>query len=114
MNPSYYLQMSEIGKPIIDKLRIDEYLQSDCISTIYALESAGMGWDFNLSSALKYLWRLGQKTEDYSDDLRKAITYLQWEYGSNKSVNQVRLIVSALDLAGLVLYAHESQKHNSN
>lgn len=114
MNPSYYLQMSEIGKPIIDKLSIDGYLQPDCISTIYALEAAGMGWDFNLSSALKYLWRLGQKTEDYGDDLRKAITYLRWEYESNESANQVRLISSALDLAGLMLYTHESQKYISN
>lgn len=114
MNPLYYLQMSEIGKPVIDRLRIDEYLQPDCIRTIYALESAGMGWNFNLSSALKYLWRLGQKTEDYSDDLRKAITYLRWEYESNESANQVRLISSAIDLAGLMLYTHESKKHNSN
>ena len=109
MNPNYYLRMSEIGKPIIDKLRIDEYIQSDCIKTIHALEAAGMGWNFNLSSALKYLWRLEQKTEDYGGDLRKAITYLRWEYESNESAHQVRLISSAIDLAGLVLYAYESR-----
>jgi hypothetical protein len=39
------------------------------------------GFNFNLGSAIKYIWRAGMKPgEDAVDDLRKAIWYLDREY----------------------------------
>lgn len=36
-----------------------------------------VGGDFYLGNAVKYLFRAGRKTESKSEDLRKAITYLE-------------------------------------
>ena len=72
---TYYNQVSPIGKPILDLLGI-EYKQS-CIATLNHLEYFN-DWNFNCLTGIKYLWRLGQKTEDYSSDMAKAIDYFTW------------------------------------
>lgn len=51
--------------------------QEDCIKTIWHLEK--LGASFNILNAIKYLWRLGNKTADYRDDLEKVIVYISWE-----------------------------------
>lgn len=71
---AYYNQVSPIGKPILDLLCIE--CKESCIATLLSLQSDG--WGFCSLTAVKYLWRLGQKTEDYSDDIVKAIQYFEW------------------------------------
>lgn len=72
----YYQEPSELGLPIL-KLFIQNPA-GECRQTIYAMERQ-FGWGFNISSAVKYCWRLGIKTADIQSDLAKAIQYLQWE-----------------------------------
>ncbi len=36
-------------------------------------------YNFNVGNAIKYLWRAGLKTEDPSEDLRKAAWYINRE-----------------------------------
>lgn len=72
----YYNSPSELALPII-KLFIQNPT-GECRQTIYIMERR-YGWGFNLSSMLKYLWRLGVKSDDIESDLNKAIQYLQWE-----------------------------------
>jgi hypothetical protein len=76
---SYYESPSELGLPIL-KLFIQSPV-GECRQTIYAMERRH-GWGFNLSSAIKYLWRVGAKTVDTRPDLAKAIDYLTWELES--------------------------------
>ena len=42
--------------------------------------------DFLTGNAMKYLWRAGLKTEDRTEDLKKAVWYIQRaiEKGDNK------------------------------
>lgn len=84
-NPSvtYYSTISLIGKPILDIFDID-YKES-CIETIQAMQYY-KGWNFNLCSAIKYLWRIGQKTKDIRADLVKTIDYLQWAIDDDLNV----------------------------
>jgi hypothetical protein len=79
MSKSYYQQPSEIGLPII-KLFIQNP-NGECRQTIYAMERK-YNWGFNMSNALKYLWRLGQKSPDMTKDLEKVVEYLEWELES--------------------------------
>jgi hypothetical protein len=79
MSKSYYQQPSEIGLPII-KLFIQNP-NGECRQTIYAMERK-YNWGFNMSNALKYLWRLGQKSPDITKDLEKVVEYLEWELES--------------------------------
>jgi Protein of unknwon function (DUF3310) len=79
MGKSYYQQPSDLGLPII-KLFISNP-NGECRQTIYAMERK-FNWGFNLSSMLKYLWRLGQKSDDITSDLEKAAQYLEWELES--------------------------------
>ncbi len=72
----YYENPSELGIPILNLLVQDP--KGECRQTIYLLERK-YGWGFNLSSCLKYLWRLGVKTANTQSDLTKAIQYLKWE-----------------------------------
>lgn len=72
----YYQQPSDLGLPII-KLFVQNPA-GECRQTIYVMERE-YGWGFNLSSAIKYLWRVGAKTADTKSDLAKAIQYLNWE-----------------------------------
>ena len=37
------------------------------------------GFNFNVGNAVKYLWRAGLKSEDPTEDLRKAAWYVQRE-----------------------------------
>ena len=76
----YYQQPSEIGLPII-KLFI-QIPTGECRWTIYVMERKYDNWGWNLSNVIKYLWRLGIKTEDIQPDLTKAIQYLKWELES--------------------------------
>jgi hypothetical protein len=79
MSELYYQQPSEIGLPII-KLFIQNP-NGECRQTIYLMERE-YNWGFNMSSALKYLWRLGQKSPDIANDLEKTVQYLEWELES--------------------------------
>lgn len=86
---NYYNQCSPIGKPIIDLLGI-EY-RDDCIQTLqYAQYYQGM--NFNTLTAIKYLWRLGQKTTHYTTDIEKAIDYFGWALDDELNVLNVNLI----------------------
>jgi hypothetical protein len=79
MSESYYQSPSEIGLPIIKLFIINP--NGECRQTIYAMERK-YNWGFNMSSALKYLWRLGQKSPDIANDLEKTVQYLEWELES--------------------------------
>jgi dUTP pyrophosphatase len=74
-NVTYYSEISPIGKPMLDMLGIT-YADS-CIETLQLLSYEGDA-SFTLLTGIKYLWRLGQKTEDVSGDLIKAIDYFTW------------------------------------
>jgi hypothetical protein len=71
----HYTEVSPIGKPILDIFDID--YQESCIETIQVMQYYE-DWNFNLLTAMKYLWRLGQKSPDVKADLIKAIDYFQW------------------------------------
>jgi len=52
-----------------------EYYDGDeCMRFI---ENCGIGDEFSLASAVKYLWRLGRKHENPAEDLKKALWYLE-------------------------------------
>lgn len=72
----YYQEPSNLGLPII-KLFVQNPT-GECRQTIYLMERK-FKWGFNLSSALKYLWRVGVKDLSIEPDLTKAIAYLTWE-----------------------------------
>lgn len=76
---SYYQSPSDLGLPIL-KLFITNP-SGECRQTIYLMERK-FGWGWNLNNAIKYLWRLGVKTDDIDDDLDKIIKYLRWELKS--------------------------------
>ena len=76
----YYSSPSEIGLPIL-KLFIQNPT-GECRWTIYTMERKYNYWGFNLSSAIKYLWRVGNKRNGMQGDLKKAIQYLNWELES--------------------------------
>lgn len=76
----YYQSPSEIGLPIL-KLFIQNPT-GECRWTIYIMERRYDNWGWNLSCAVKYLWRLGVKTDDIQSDLEKAIRYFKWELES--------------------------------
>lgn len=73
---NYYQQPSQLALPII-KLLTPIHV-GECRQVIYHMERY-YNWGFNMSSALKYLWRLGVKSDDVTSDLSKAIQYMQWE-----------------------------------
>jgi hypothetical protein len=98
MSRSYYQHPSDIALPII-KLFIANP-NGECRQTIYAMEK-NYNWGFNMSSTLKYLWRLGLKSDDITGDLEKAIQYLEWELESPitpLSEDTRNAIVSALNM----------------
>ncbi len=75
-HPPHYQSVSPIGLPILKALNLgDEILALECIEAIEALEKFDH-WPFSRLSAVKYLWRVGQKG-DAVEDLRKAQWYLQ-------------------------------------
>lgn len=92
---NYYQQPSQLGLPIL-KILISNP-DGECRHAIYQLEREA-GWTFNLCSAIKYLWRLGDKSDKISSDLSKAIDYLNWELGNPISASQehFRLITNAI------------------
>jgi dUTP pyrophosphatase len=79
-NITYYSEISPIGKPMLDMLGIT-YADS-CIETLQWLSYEGDA-SFTLLTGIKYLWRVGQKTEDISGDLIKAIDYFTWSLQDN-------------------------------
>jgi Protein of unknwon function (DUF3310) len=92
----YYQQVSDLGLPIIKQFIINP--SGECRHTIYVMERRSPHWGFNLSSALKYLWRLGVKTEDVESDLRKAIQYLTWELESCTAFDTRNTIETAIKM----------------
>lgn len=74
----YYKEPSQLGLPIIKLLLGVPNPSGGCRHTIYWMECEH-NWGWNLSNALKYLWRLGVKSVDTQSDLIKAIHYLEWE-----------------------------------
>lgn len=89
MNNPYYQLPSPVGFPIIRLFDIN--LKEDCITTIEYLED--YGWRFNLTSVLKYLWRLGVKTEDIKSDCEKIIDYLDRELVSKREVVDRKILI---------------------
>jgi hypothetical protein len=71
----HYTEISGIGKSVLNIFDID--YQPSCIETIQVMQFYRQ-WNFNLLTAMEYLWRLGQKSPDLKADLIKAIDYLQW------------------------------------
>lgn len=90
MDTKHYQTISPIGASVVSLLVPDNYIKDTCAKTIYALESEDFYWRFNLSTTLKYCWRLGQKGSlaDLYEDIDKAIDYLKEE---QKAVN-IRLL----------------------
>jgi dUTP pyrophosphatase len=75
-NIKYYTEVSPIGRPILDLLDVN-YGGKSCIETLQYL-SYEEGVPFMVLTGIKYIWRLGQKTQDLRSDLLKAIDYFQW------------------------------------
>jgi hypothetical protein len=95
----YYQQPSEIGLPIL-KLFIQNP-SGECRWTIYIMERKYDNWGFNMSQCVKYLWRLGVKTEDTQSDLKKAIQYLKWELEAPRrplSIDMEQTLNKAIDM----------------
>lgn len=44
---------------------------------IKIIDAYGWGWSFCLGNALKYIMRAGKKTPDATEDLQKALWYIQ-------------------------------------
>lgn len=56
------------------------YYNLGCIEVIEAIESWGLGEGFNRGNIIKYVARAGRKDKKTEiEDLRKAMTYLQFE-----------------------------------
>lgn len=56
------------------------YYNAGQTEVIDAIESWGFGEGFNKGNAIKYIARAGRKNKETEiEDLRKAITYLQFE-----------------------------------
>lgn len=92
----YYESPSKIGLPII-KLFITNP-SGECRHTIYCMERRSPHWGWNLSNAIKYLWRLGVKTEDITKDLHKVIEYLTWELESCTAFDTRNAIETAIEM----------------
>jgi thymidylate synthase (FAD) len=86
LTPDYYQTVSALGIDIIGEFGL--VLLDDCRSTIEHWHS--LGYSFYVCSALKYLWRLGNKggSENIASDLLKAITNLTWELESEPANSQ--------------------------
>lgn len=82
---THYKAPSKLGLPIL-KILIDNP-HGECRFAIYKFERE-FGWGFNLCSAVKYLWRLGEKSPNLIGDLDKAIDYLNWELDEPISSSQ--------------------------
>jgi hypothetical protein len=72
----HYTKVSPIGKPILDIFDGIDYEKS-CVKNMQAMQYYHQ-WGCFLCTAMKYLWRLGQKSPDLKADLIKAIDYFQW------------------------------------
>jgi hypothetical protein len=77
-NPSYYQKPSSIGLPMLKLLGIRKHLLGGDVTCIHAIEQLEIqGFRFVLLSAIKYLWRAGNKPgQPLSKDLREAKFYL--------------------------------------
>lgn len=64
----------EVKQPSHYMLTLPSGAKVECIDVIH-----GLGLSYNMGNALKYIWRCGRKTEDRLTDLRKALTYLEFE-----------------------------------
>jgi len=100
MFEEYYSEPSELGMLVIEKLLLPDVIKDTCIETIWHLEATTEDWNFNLSSALKYLWRLGQKQgSSVQSDIRKALVYLDWEFDQTDNPHLVRSLAIAISVA---------------
>lgn len=81
-NPSYYQKPSSVGLPILKMLGIPPNLLNGATTCIQAIEELEiMGCNFSILSAIKYLWRAGNKPGQTLDkDLREARYYLRRWY----------------------------------
>lgn len=96
----YYKDPSPLGMLVIEKLLLPDVMRETCVETIWHLEATTEDWNFNLSSALKYLWRLGQKDGVTTEsDIRKALVYLDWEFGQTDNPHLVRSLAIAISVA---------------
>ena len=96
----YYKNPSPLGMLVIEKLLQPDVIKETCIETIWHLEATTGDWTFNLSSALKYLWRLGQKDGATTEsDIRKALVYMDWEFNQTDNPHLVRSLAIAISVA---------------
>jgi hypothetical protein len=66
-----------------EKVEHPDHYQSEKIEAIDVIEAFGL--NFSLGSAVKYILRAGKKpTETASEDLRKAVWYIQREIERRK------------------------------
>jgi hypothetical protein len=81
-NPSYYQKPSSIGLPILKMLGIPPNLLNGATTCIQAIEELEiLGCNFSILSAIKYLWRAGNKPgQTLEKDLREARYYLNRWY----------------------------------
>ena len=73
MKVSYYQTPSPIGEPIIKLLGVS--IEEDCITSIEFAEVLN-GFNFGECQIVRYLWRLGVKTEDIKPDCLKILDYI--------------------------------------
>lgn len=71
MKRNYYQVCSELGREIGHGL-LDSWFDKECFEVIKFY-----GNNFLLGSALKYIWRLGEKSASIQSDLLKAKYYLK-------------------------------------
>lgn len=65
------------------------YYNTGQIEVIDAIESWGFGEGFNKGNAIKYIARAGRKNKETEiEDLRKAMTYLQFEIDRLEKQNE--------------------------
>jgi len=80
MQVTYYTQLSPSGATILRILVGQLNSHQECIDYIEYLEERDLG-NFCLYNAIKYLWRLGVKSDSVVNELTKCRDYLK-RYGS--------------------------------
>lgn len=96
-HPVHYQEASQIGRPILKILLPAHLLDRECIGVIEQLHCS-----FSYGSALKYLWRAGNKG-NAAEDLQKSRWYLnrildaRADDGNERELAKIRKAVRAIN-----------------
>ena len=106
-HPPHYQSVSTIGRPILEAMGIlPGTLEMECIEALEHLEVAKR-WNFNILSAVKYLWRCGMKG-DSIEDLRKARWYLNRQIESGHLLHKLNPAAGTLNAINSAIALIES------